>query len=129
MPMADRFAARVLVCGSRHWTDKSRIRRALAQFDPGDVLIHGGAQGADTIAGEAARDLGLTVEVFPADWKTHGNAAGPIRNQRMLDEGKPHCVVAFPLPGSIGTWDMIRRANKTDIPVFMPLDGGEVRRG
>ena len=36
----------------------------------------------------------------------HGNAAGPIRNQRMLDHGKPDIVVAF--PGGSGTADMVK---------------------
>ena len=32
------------------------------------------------------------------DWATHGRAAGPIRNQAMLQEGKPDVVVAFERP-------------------------------
>jgi hypothetical protein len=111
------MTARILVCGSRHWTDKSAIRRALSAFEPGDVVIHGGAPGADTIAGEAALVLGLKVEIYPADWERYGKAAGPIRNQLMIDS-KPHCVVAFPLPNSRGTLDTIRRAQAAGIPVF-----------
>jgi hypothetical protein len=47
--------------------------------------------------------------------KKHGRAARPIRNQRMLDEGKPDLVVAF--PGGRGTTDMIRRAERAGVPV------------
>lgn len=32
---------------------------------------------------------------FPAKWNEHGKAAGPIRNQQMLTEGKPDVVFAF----------------------------------
>jgi len=54
--------------------------------------------------------------VFLANWRTHGKAAGPIRNQQMLDEGRPHLVVAF--PGGTGTADMVRRAKAAGVPVM-----------
>ena len=35
-------------------------------------------------AGEGwANSVGLAVTKFPADWDTHGKAAGPIRNKQM----------------------------------------------
>jgi hypothetical protein len=52
-----------------------------------------------------------------ADWNTHGRAAGPIRNQRMLDEVKPELVVAF--PGGRGTADMVRRAREAGVNVYL----------
>jgi len=54
---------------------------------------------------------------FPADWKSYGKGAGPIRNQLMLDEGKPDLVLAFhnDISSSRGTADMIRRAKKHGI--------------
>ena len=52
---------------------------------------------------------------FPADWKTHGKAAGPIRNKQMLDEGKPDVVVAF--PGGKGTANMVKLAREAGVPV------------
>jgi hypothetical protein len=59
----------------------------------------------------------MTQSVFYADWDKHGRAAGPIRNQQMLDEGKPDLVVAFLLPQGSGTLDMIRRTEKAGIEV------------
>lgn len=109
---------RVLICGSRGWVESHPIYREIYWLEPGDVVIHGGAAGADSIAGSAAERSGLTVEVYPADWRAHGKAAGPIRNQRMVDEGKPDRVVAFRMPGeSRGTDDMVRRARAAGIPV------------
>jgi hypothetical protein len=49
-----------------------------------------------------------------ADWSI-GRKAGPIRNQRMLDEHAPDLVVAF--PGGRGTADMVRRARKSGVEV------------
>lgn len=51
-----------------------------------------------------------------ADWDGLGRKAGPIRNQRMLDEGKPDLVVAF--PGDKGTADMVRRARTASLEVL-----------
>ena len=116
----------ILITGSRDWTDRARIRRVLANeaSRPGAIVIHGAAGGADTIADEEARALGMVVERYPADWKRHRKAGGPIRNGVMLarllalrDEGASVAVYAFPLPGSVGTHDMIERARRAGVDV------------
>lgn len=87
---------RVLVTGSREWTDRGVIRHALETLPRDTVIIHGAARGVDRIAGEIATELGFMVEPYPADWGTYGRkAAGPIRNRQMLVEGKPDVVYAF----------------------------------
>lgn len=112
---------RVLVTGSRDWTDVSVVRSALqwviASF-PGHsyVLIHGDARGLDKIAGEEARALGWGVEVYPADWKRLGRRAGPIRNGEMVALGATLCL-SFPVKGAKGTWDCSKQAKDADIPV------------
>lgn len=110
---------RVLICGDRHWTDEFLINMVLNTMPPGTVIIHGAAPGADKIAGRIAEAMGLTVEPYPAEWDKYGNAAGPLRNQRMLDEGKPTEVHAFhsDLRRSKGTKDMLRRAKRAGLPI------------
>ena len=108
---------RVLVCGSRKWTDYAVIERRMKALPPWTVIIEGEARGVDKAARLIAKHLGLEVVPFPADWDKYGKAAGPIRNQQMLDEGKPDLVLAYPMPGSVGTQDMIARAKKAGIPV------------
>lgn len=81
-----------------------------------EVLIEGGAKGADELAGKWADENTVEHLTFLADWNKHGKAAGFIRNQQMLDEGKPTLVVAF--PGGEGTKDMIKRAKKAGIVVY-----------
>ncbi len=100
---------RILVCGSRHYSNLTAVKAALVKHKP-TVVIEGGARGADRLAREAAKALGVPVETYEADWAQYGKAAGPKRNQRMLDEGKPDLVLAFPEADSRGTWDMVRRA-------------------
>ena len=117
---------RVLFCGSRYFNDRELMVREFDRLPSADlVVIHGVAwNGADKLADTIALERGLHVEGYPADWKTHGKAAGPMRNQRMLDEGHPDLVLAFPLQGSKGTWDMVNRARKagaTSLRSFHPL--------
>lgn len=115
---------RVLVCGSRDWKKRGPIqlvlRGMIVEIDT--VVIHGAAPGADSIAHMVAEELRFDCDPYPADWDTHGKKAGPIRNQQMLDEGKPDVVFAFvtrPLAESRGTADMVRRAKKAGVPVYV----------
>jgi hypothetical protein len=71
-------------------------------------VIHGNQIGADLLAGQWAKSKGLKVAWYRADWHGYGKAAGPVRNARIVAEGKPHLVVAF--PGGKGTADMIAKA-------------------
>lgn len=119
----------VLVCGSRHWTNKRLIARTLKHLKEGDKVVHGAARGADSLAASYARWRGLEVAAYPADWRQYGRAAGPIRNQLMLDKEQPDIVYAFRCRGaSRGTDDMIRRARKAGIPVVVVSDDGGVKR-
>lgn len=122
---------KVLVCGSRRWADVARIVADLEKLPSGTVVVEGDAPGADRIAGQVAEELGLVVRRYPADWGKLGPAAGPVRNQRMLDEEHPDADGAFfnmafayhddPGLGS-GTRDMVRRLKRARIPVIVRLE-------
>ncbi len=110
---------RVLICGSRDFIWAKEIRELVYSLPDDAVVIHGDATGADTIANRYAVERGLTVLKFPAKWEELGRRAGPIRNQQMLDEGKPTEVHAFytDKATSRGTADMVRRSRKAGLPV------------
>lgn len=117
--MSDPAEGRWLVCGGRHYNDRRKAHIELDRLAANrrvTTVITGGAPGADALAAEWAESRCVEHIVFPADWKRHGRAAGPIRNQRMLDEGQPSLVVAF--PGGAGTSDMARRARAAGIQVL-----------
>lgn len=122
---------RILVCGGRDYADYSRVREVLDELAtkhskyykqndnwlPSDItIIHGGAKGADSLADQWAVVNWADLRVYEADWETHGRSAGPKRNQRMLEEGMPHLVVAF--PGGRGTAHMMKIAREAGVPVM-----------
>ena len=125
---------KVLVCGGRDYgyrynqkTDKkeryepeiARLYKTLdlvrSSTSRPITIIQGEQRGADLLAKEWAESRGIKVEGYPADWEKHKKAAGPIRNKQMIDEGKPHLVIAF--PGGNGTKNMVALAKRYGIPV------------
>lgn len=112
---------KVLVCGDRNWTDREAIWWALYGFPKDTVIISGGCSGADTFADEIAQEFGLVSEIYLADWKGAGKAAGPLRNKTMLEVGEPDLVIAFhnDITNSKGTKDMAHRARVAGVPVIV----------
>jgi hypothetical protein len=121
----------VLVCGSRDWTDRLAIWDELFKRRvTTEIVIHGAARGADTLAGRVAHELGLPVHEYPADWDRYkpdpeydpetgqrrGNPAGHIRNAQMLRDGQPDLVLAF--GEGRGTDGMVKLAEKAGVPVI-----------
>ncbi|EKF73996.1 hypothetical protein A11A3_10836 [Alcanivorax hongdengensis A-11-3] len=116
---------RVLVCGGRDYQDRPQLEAYMEHlWRSGKIslLIHGDASGADRLASQWAHDRGVDQVCYPANWKAHGRAAGPMRNRRMLHHGKPQAVVAF--PGGRGTADMVGLAEQAGLPVWLPTQEG-----
>jgi predicted Rossmann-fold nucleotide-binding protein len=109
---------RVIVCGGRSYNEPETVYEALDGLHREyciSAIIEGGAPGADEWARIWARVHGVKLVTVPANWAELGKAAGPIRNQRMIDAFAPDIVVSF--PGGKGTADMIRRAEQAGITV------------
>jgi hypothetical protein len=132
---------RILVCGGRDFTNRNLLFSTLDKLCldrgwyyggdssgednwlPNVTIISGMARGADTLAIDWATVNWCSTLEFPAEWDKYGNKAGPIRNQQMLDEGKPDLVVAFHGPPRkdgrrTGTQDMVARAKEAGIEVI-----------
>lgn len=115
---------RVLVTGGRAYQDHARVHAVLDKLHAEvgiDLIIQGGARGADYLAWDWAINNGVRQDQYDADWGTHGTFAGPMRNTQMLYEGKPDLVIAF--PGGRGTADMVRKARKAGVQVVEIADG------
>lgn len=128
---------RVLIYGSRTWRDPEPIRAFVATLAPDTVVVHGAQRsydkdtgeeyGADFFADRAARDRGLTVEPYPAQWTVHENCrcrshrgrclgAGPRRNAVMARANLTRAQ-GYRMPGeSKGTDDMTRKLIAAGIP-------------
>jgi hypothetical protein len=110
---------RLLICGGRDFDDRAfvfGVLDMLAEEYVINTVIQGDCPtGADHLARMWAISRNHHYDRFPPDWDTHGRAAGPIRNQRMIDDGRPTMGVAF--PGGRGTADMVRRLKAAGIKV------------
>ena len=115
---------RILVCGGRGYDNQDRVNKILDKVveaingEKGTKsvrIIHGAATGADSLAARWAAGRGIDSTAYPADWGAYGKRAGYIRNKQMLEEGKPHAVIAF--PGGVGTRMMVGLAKRYGIPV------------
>lgn len=110
---------KVLICGGRDFNNFAHVKKVMDEIHsktPVELVISGKARGADALGEQWAISKNIPIDPYPANWNDHGKAAGPIRNQQMLDEGKPDLVVAF--PGGNGTRDMINRSKRANVRVF-----------
>jgi SLOG family YspA-like protein len=110
----------ILCCGDRNWTNAETILTALSRFANQEItVIHGNASGADRMSALIASKLGFKVIAFTPDWNLYGRSAGPIRNRKMLVEGKPDLVLAFhnDLEKSKGTKNMVNQARRKGVKV------------
>jgi YspA, cpYpsA-related SLOG family len=116
----------VLVCGGRHYGDSDELDALWLEFVLDRFhkhlgigrLVQGGATGADALARRWAKTRCVELGTYKAQWARYGSAAGPIRNQEMLDREHPDLVVAF--EGRSGTLDMKERAEKAGVKVVEP---------
>lgn len=114
----------VLVTGGRNYDDWRKVSDRLAPFGVGDILVVGGADGADERARQAWHYRNqLPYVVHPAPWDRTGKAAGMMRNMAMgkgltlspYASLEPDLVIAF--PGGRGTANMVRIAEEQGIEV------------
>lgn len=109
-----RTNARLLICGSRYFNDAARFDEIVdawvKRHGRPAVIISGEAQGVDLLAKLYARRHNIEYEPHPAKWSLYGRAAGPRRNQSMVDRCTH--LLALPFIKSVGTQDAIERADR-----------------
>jgi hypothetical protein len=96
------------------------------------LLLHGGARGADQAIDQTAQQLGWPVLSLPADWQRFGRAAGPIRNRLLLEQalGKAEAlnspdqlvsVLVMAFPGGAGTASLVQQARRLALVSAVPI--------
>ena len=112
---------KVIVCGGRNYYNTNKVFEVLSELGVSEV-VHGGASGADAIAGSYARTMGIPEHCYPADWHKHGRAAGPLRNLQMLQE-HPDAEMVVAFPGGRGTDNMCSQASIKNFKVLRVEEG------
>ena len=100
---------KVIVAGGRNYCftpESTAFLDRLHQEHHFTEVVSGGAAGADKCGEEWARRNNLSIRVFPADWKSFGKRAGPIRNRQMAKYAD--ALVLF--PGGSGSSSMLSEA-------------------
>lgn len=115
---------KVAIVGSRTFRNRKRLFDEMDGLTLGDkplvptLIISGGASGADTLARAYAKARGIPLKEILPDWKTHGRAAGPIRNREIVKQAD--LVVGFwdgVSPGTKSTYDATIKAKKVFIHI------------
>lgn len=112
---------RVIVAGSRDFTDKERLYKILdnrlASIKDNVEIISGHCRGADMLGEQYAKEHGIPLVLFPANWSKYGKRAGYIRNNQMAKYAseKNGALIAFPIGEARGTKMMIKIAHDYDL--------------
>ena len=117
---------RIIIAGGRDFKggdmDVERLDRLLSSLlERGEEVevVSGGARGADKFGESYATIRNLPCKIFKADWDTHGNKAGVLRNYEMAKYAD--ALVAFWDNSSRGTKHMIETMQKLNKPVRVLL--------
>ena len=107
-----------IIAGGRDYT---MTKQDIAWLDTLGIteVVSGCCRGADEYGERWADHRGVPIKRFPADWSTHGKAAGPIRNRQMAEYCAPNGAVAL-FPGGRGTESMRKIAISMGLRVFLP---------
>lgn len=109
---------KTIIAGSRTITDYEIVKKAIRDsgFEISEV-VSGTASGVDRLGERYARENGLPIRQFPAEWNEYGKAAGPIRNVQMAEYAD--ALIAIWDGCSSGTRHMIKAAEKNDLKIFV----------
>jgi hypothetical protein len=109
---------KLAIIGSRNFSDYESLKtviQGIESLNKIDLIISGGAKGADTLAERYAKENSIPIQIFYPEWDKYGKPAGVIRNTRIVNESD--MILAIWDGKSIGTKDTIIKARKQGKPV------------
>lgn len=98
---------KTIVAGSRKFKDYKLMVRTLQRYNI-EKIISGHAPGADSLGERYALENNIPLDIYHANWKEYGRAAGPIRNSKMVENAD--ALIVFWNGYSTGTKDVIKKA-------------------
>ena len=115
---------KIIIAGSRNISDGFALSSVMREAgyilkENIDEIVSGGARGVDRLGEVYAKEQGITIKRFPADWEQYGKAAGYIRNAEMAEYAD--ALVVLWDGQSKGTLHMINTAAKKGMPVFIKV--------
>ncbi len=116
---------RIVIAGTRNFNNYCIAKEYITQCiksentDDSITILSGGCKGADKLGERYAAEHRYTLEIYKADWKRYGKAAGPIRNQKMARDAD--IVICFWNGKSRGTKSMIDFAKANDKRVYIKI--------
>jgi hypothetical protein len=109
---------RVIIAGSRTINDYGTVRAAVeASGFHVTTVVSGGARGVDLLGERWARERGISVLRFDANWEKHGRRAGILRNEQMVRESD--ALVAVWDGASRGTRHVIEFAIENGLKAYV----------
>lgn len=102
---------KLIVAGGRDFNDYQMLVRELTTLAEGTYadraisIVSGVARGADALGARFAKEHGVKLYEFPAEWDRYGKLAGFIRNEQMGNFAD--ALLAFWDGKSSGTKNMI----------------------
>lgn len=99
---------KVGIVGSRTFNDYELLKNTMDKLSTLLKISHvvsGGANGADKMGEQWAKENNIPTIIFIPDWKKYGKRAGFLRNEDIIKESD--VVIAF--------WDGISHGTKHDI--------------
>lgn len=105
---------KLAIIGSRNFTDYqlflTKVNEFIEKYGKPEIIISGGANGADTMAERWAKENQINIMIFHPEWDKYGKKAGILRNSDIVD-ASTH-ILAFPSKNGRGTQDSIRKGQK-----------------
>lgn len=118
---------RVIIAGSRSFSNYKLLRehcQAVLQEKMNThhvIIVSGHARGADALGERFAKEFGLPIELYPAQWNALGKGAGMVRNAQMAKVSD--ALIAFWDGHSRGTEHMINFARRRGLDVTIIGNG------
>lgn len=96
---------KVGIVGSRGFMNYQMVCDEMSLIDDVEVVVSGGARGADFLGEKWAKDNNKEILIFKPDWNKYGKRAGFIRNEDIVKNSD--YVIAF--------WDGESKGTKSSI--------------